>query len=145
MMRCVRTTVAVLLVAGAAGSGCAAVEDEDTHSEYEPAVLQPITGSDAKRVVLTAEGARRIGLQTAPVQRDGARRRVLPTAAVLYDEEGAPFTYTNPAPLTFVRVKLAITNVAHRRAVLSAGPPVGTAVVTTGAAEVYGTEFEVDH
>jgi hypothetical protein len=29
--------------------------------------------------------------------------------------------------------------------VLSAGPPAGTAVVTTGAAEVYGTEFEVDH
>jgi hypothetical protein len=144
MMHRARGMVAVLLVAGAAGSGCAAVKDEDTHSDYEPAVLEPIKGSDVKRVVLTAEGARRIGLQTAPIRRDGARR-VMPLAAVLYDEEGAPFTYTSPARLTFVRAKLAIANVAHGRAVLSAGPPVGTAVVTTGAAEVYGTEFEVDH
>jgi hypothetical protein len=139
-----RITVAALLVAGAAGSGCAAVKDEDTHSEYQPAVLQPIKGSDVKRVVLTAEGARRIGLQTAPVRRDGART-ALPIAAVLYDEKGAPFTYTSPARLTFVRAKLTIASVAHGRAVLSAGPPAGTAVVTTGAAEVYGTEFEVDH
>jgi hypothetical protein len=143
-MRRARSTVALLLVAGAAGSGCAAVQDEDTHSDYEPAVLQPIRGSDVKRVVLTAEGAQRIGLRTARVRRDSARR-VLPVAAVLYDQAGAPFAYTSPAPLTFVRVKLAIAKVAHRRAVLSAGPPVGTAVVTTGAAEVYGTEFEVDH
>jgi hypothetical protein len=29
--------------------------------------------------------------------------------------------------------------------VLSDGPPVGAKVVTVGAAEVYGTEFEVAH
>jgi hypothetical protein len=28
---------------------------------------------------------------------------------------------------------------------LSDGPPTGTEVVTVGAAEVYGTEFEVAH
>ena len=50
-----------------------------------------------------------------------------------------------PEPRTFVRQEISIDHVDGDSAMLSDGPPAGTEVVTVGAAEVYGTEFEVAH
>ena len=44
-----------------------------------------------------------------------------------------------------MREAIEVDRVDDERAVLSAGPPAGTEVVTVGAAEVYGAEFEVAH
>jgi hypothetical protein len=44
-----------------------------------------------------------------------------------------------------VRQKISIDHVVGDSVMLHDGPPVGTEVVTVGAAEVYGTEFEVAH
>ena len=106
--------------------------------------LEPIAGTDAKRVTLRPEGARRVGLETVPVRRaDG--RKVVPYGAVLYMSDGRAFVYTSPRPLTYVRAPIEVEDVEGDRAVLARGPPVGTLVVAKGAAEVYGSEFEVDH
>ena len=105
--------------------------------------VEPIKGTDLKLVKFSALGAKKIGLQTAVIRRDG-EQEVMPYAAVLYDSEGKAFTYTSPEPLTFVRKEIKVDHADGDRAVLSEGPPVGTRVVTTGAEEVYGTEVGVE-
>jgi len=44
-----------------------------------------------------------------------------------------------------VRQEIEIDRVDGDSVMLSDGPPAGTKVVTVGAAEVWGTEFEVAH
>ena len=117
-------------------------EADNPDTWVEPARLQPIKGTDAKRVKFSAEGAKRVGLQTAAIGGNG-QQKVIPYAAVIYDSEGNTFTYTSPEQLTFVRQDIQIDRVDGDRVVLSDGPPAGTEVVTVGAEEVYGTEFEV--
>jgi hypothetical protein len=132
--------VVSLSACGEASSGY----DYETASHHEPAKLEPIKGTDVNRVILDAEGAKRIGLQTAPIRQNGPET-VLPYDAVIYDADGETFTYTAPEPLTFVRQKIVIDHVVGDSVMLSDGPPAGTEVVTVGAAEVYGSEFEVAH
>ncbi|HEX6710215.1 MAG TPA: hypothetical protein VF068_07760 [Rubrobacter sp.] len=124
--------------------GAPEVEYPETASHYEPAKLEPIKGTDVMRVTFTAEGAKRVGLQTAAIRADG-QEKVIPYDALIYGAEGKAFTYTSPEPLTFVRQEIEIDRVDGDSVVLSNGPPAGTEVVTVGAAEVYGTEFEVAH
>ncbi len=49
---------------------------------------------DLKRVTFTAEGAERIGLETAEVGRSGGHK-VVPYAALIYDPEGETYVYTS--------------------------------------------------
>jgi multidrug efflux pump subunit AcrA (membrane-fusion protein) len=70
----------------------------------------------------------------------GAQQKVIPYASVIYDLKGDTWAYMNPAPLTFVRGHIAVDYIEGDLAVLSDGPAAGTAVVTDGAAELYGTE-----
>lgn len=74
---------------------------------------------------------------------DGAPRKVVPYAAVLYGVNGETWVYGNPEPLVFVRYPITIDYIVGDRAVLSEGPEAGTAVVTVGAAELFGTETGV--
>jgi hypothetical protein len=133
----------VVVAASMPLSACKEVEEE-TAEGYVPAKIEPIKGSDLQRVTFTAEGARRVGLQTAPVRRSGTREAV-PYAALIYDAEGKTYVYRTTGRLTFVREPVDVVRVAGGTAVLSRGPAPGTRVVTVGAAEVYGTELEVGH
>jgi hypothetical protein len=107
-------------------------------------------------VSLTQRAVDRLDIRTAPVRtvrvavpnRGGARagsttRKVVPYAAVVYDENGATWTFTNPAPRTFVRQRIDVDYVTGDRAVFRHGPAVGTWVVTVGAAELLGAELGV--
>ena len=69
---------------------------------------------------------------------------VIPYAAVFYTATGDTWAYTNPEPLTFVRVPIVVDRIRGDRAFLSDGPPSGMEVVTQGAAELYGTETDVE-
>jgi hypothetical protein len=137
----------VLIAAGISLSACGEAStgyDYETASHHEPAKLEPIKGTDVQRVIFDAEAAERVGLQTAPIRQNGEGRN-MPYAALIYDAEGNTYAYTAPEPLTFVRKEIEIDRVDGDSVELSAGPPAGTKVVTVGAAEVYGTEFEVAH
>ena len=137
----------VLIAAGVWLSACGEAStgyDYETASHHEPAKLEPIKGTDVQRVIFSAEGANRIGLQTSPIRQNG-EEKIMPYAAVIYDAEGIAYVYTAPEPLTFVRKEIKIGRVDGDSVVLSDGPPASTEVVTVGAAEVYGTEFEVAH
>jgi hypothetical protein len=119
--------------------------EEEASEGYSPVTLQPIKGSDdLQRVTFTAEGARRVGLQTAPVRRSGTQE-VVPYAAIIYDAEGKTFVYRTTARLTFVRQGVDVERIDAAKAFLTRGPAPGTRVVTVGAAEVYGAEVEVGH
>lgn len=132
----------VLVLVGLSLSACSEVETE-TAAGYEPATLESVNGrDDLKRVTVTAEGARRIGLKTAEVDRSGGRKAV-PYAALIYDAEGDTYVYTSSARLSFVRQEVEVQRVDGNRALLSDGPPAGTTVVTIGAAEIYGAELEI--
>lgn len=111
-----------------------------------PAKVEPIAGTNLNRVILTADAATRIGLQTATVQQKQAAdtsRMVVPYAAVIYDLHGDTWVYTNPSPLTYVRAPIDVASIDGDQAVLLKGPPVGAVIVTVGAAELFGAELGV--
>jgi len=131
-----------LIIAGLLLSACAAVAEEE-ETQHEPATLEPIEGSDVARVTLTEEAAIRLDIEVDPVL-DAGSATTIPYAAVFYTATGDTWTYTNPKPLTFVRVPIVVDHIRGDDVFLSDGPPSGMEVVTQGAAELYGTETDVE-
>lgn len=137
-------SIALLFLAGC-GPKAAAQEVSIPTRQEEPSRVEPIDGTDMNRVILTEEAADRLDIQTEEVRQtevDGAPRVAIPYAAILYDVEGDAWVYTSPEPLTFVRSALDVESIDGDTAVLAQGPPPGTPVVTVGAAELFGAEFE---
>lgn len=75
----------------------------------------------------------------------GMQRTVIPYSSLIYDLNGDTWIYTNPAPLAFVRERVTVDYIDGDNAVLTEGPSAGTAIVSVGVAELYGTEFGVGH
>ena len=139
-------SIALALLMGTLSLPLAAcTQVEEYESTYSPTTVKPIKGAkdDIQQVAFTADAARRAGVRTAKVAARG-RRTSIPYAALIYNEEGATYTYVSPKPLVFMREPIDVDRIAGDRVVLRHGPPVGTAVVTTGAPEVYSAEFGVE-
>jgi hypothetical protein len=137
--------VATALLLSACGPGSPGKVEK-----IKPATVEHIDGSAISRVILTEKAAERLDIETVPVRemvvkRTGALRRVVPYGAVLYDAGGATWVYTSPEPRTFVRQQIGVDYIDGEEAVLSDGPSSGTLVVTVGASELFGTEFEIGH
>jgi len=147
MKRCENRCLAGLLISIGVlvSGGCASTEE--TATEENPAVVEPIPGSDRSQVTLTEEGAGRVGIKTAAVRSPAAGtpggQSVIALEAVMYDQDGKTWTYTNPTPLTFVPQEVVIARIDGDTAILTSGPPPGTEVVTVGAAELLGAEYGV--
>jgi hypothetical protein len=168
MSRRIRWFAVLLLVCGVS-AGCArSAATEEIGGD--PAVVTPVKGpGNLHRIQLTADGAKRIGLQTdtvrtvpataqemaANAQKGGAGTQKVPAtaqkggagthlvvanAAVLYDQDGATWVYAETGPLTFQRVRVTISGTTGDLAILRSGPAVGTTVATVGAAELRGSE-----
>jgi hypothetical protein len=118
--------------------------DPVSAAQGEPPVrLETIDGSDFKRVILSAKAAERLDVQTSPVREEqvgGMPRTVIPAAAVLYGTNGETWTYTSPEPLVFVRQTISVERIDGDLAILSDGPPTGTAVAVVGVPELFGAE-----
>ncbi len=134
--------VAAMLVIAFALVGCKESTVEEEAGGSDLATVEPIEGSDVAQVTLTEDAAQRIDVQTRAVGSAGANLSI-PYAAVLYDPSGETWTYTSLEELVFVRAPIDVIRIDGDRAVLSDGPPAGTEVVTVGAAELLGTEYEV--
>lgn len=84
----------------------------------------------------------------APGQRVGATLTlkgpadglVVPWPAVVYDIHGGGWVYEKTGDRSYARRRVVVRYVVGDVAVLASGPPVGTAVVTAGTAELFGTE-----
>jgi hypothetical protein len=118
-----------------------------------PVRVASVPGTARQVVVLTGAGAARLGITTeaarpaAPAP-DGdsataTEETLLPLAAVLYDRNGAAWTYTVTGPLTYERVPVTVVRVEGTQAVVQSGPAVGTQVVTVGGAELLGAEYGI--
>ena len=153
-----RLVALVLVVLALQLAACAqAPAGSGKTAKAEPARVEKIDGSSVKRLTLTQKAADRLAIKTAtsreaevapkgaPAGAGAVPRKVIPYAALVYDLHGDAWAYTSPAPLTFVRQPVKVDYIQGDLAILSDGPPAGATVVTTGAAELFGTEFGVGH
>jgi hypothetical protein len=124
--------------------GCAEEPEEESTGDPAVASIEAVTGSDVSTVTLTELGAKRLGVATVPVQA-GPGGLVIPFTAVVYGADGSTWTFTNPSGTSYVRAEITIARIDGGNAILSSGPPVGTAVVTVGIAELAGAEAELGY
>ena len=115
-----------------------------------PAVVTSIPGSAVKQLRLTEQAIHRLGITTVAVQMgqatiDGRRGtyKLIPYSAVVYDNDGSTWAFVSTAPRTFVRQRITIGVIQGNTAVLAAGPSPSAAVVTVGAPELLGTEYDI--
>jgi hypothetical protein len=116
-----------------------------TSKDAGPVRIEPLGRSGLHRVVLTAQAARRLGIETAPARRELVGRQartVIPYSALIYGPNGQAWTYTNLASLTFVRRRVTVDAIDGDQAVTSAGLRPGMRVVTVGGEELFGSEIE---
>ena len=112
------------------------------NEKVEPAVLEPIEGTDLYRVLLTASAAIRLDIQTDEVTESDLGLTV-PSAALIVDTEGTFWVYTNPEPLAYERAIVDPVREDGGVAYFTNGPPPGTLVVVVGVPELYGAETGV--
>jgi hypothetical protein len=141
MQRDLRPPIALALVAiGLAVSGCG--RGGSAAAEAEPPV-RIVQRSGESQVVLTDKAAKRIGVETATAGVVAGRPSV-PYSAVIYTPDGRAWVYVSPEPDTFVRRRVVVARIVGDTAELREGPSAGTAVVTVGAEELFGSEFEFE-
>lgn len=113
-----------------------------------PALVEHEDGAEVARITLTERAADRIDVRTEATRRaqvGGRDTLVIPYGALLYDAQGATWTYTSPEPLVFVRAPVQVHSIKGDRVFLTDGPAEGTPVVSVGATELFGAEFGVGH
>lgn len=67
----------------------------------------------------------------------------IPWSAVMYDIQGGTWVYENTGAQAYARRRVQVSRVVGDQAVLAGGVKTGAQIVTTGAAELFGTEFGV--
>ncbi|HSB67357.1 MAG TPA: hypothetical protein VLD65_12325 [Anaerolineales bacterium] len=106
------------------------------------------SNSEPTREILTMDAVKRLDLQVAPVQSvtvNGKMQTVIPYASILYDTQGSTWVYVNTAPQTYVRHLVIVEDINGDEAILSNDElSQGTQVVTQGAEELFGAEFEFE-
>ncbi|MDQ0633831.1 hypothetical protein QFZ40_001740 [Arthrobacter pascens] len=108
-----------------------------------PAVLAEVPGTGLHQITLTEHAVERLGLKTEATATDPQTQKLtVAYGAVLYDSAGKTWVYTNPEHLVFVRQSITVERINGDVATLKEGPSAGTTVVTTGAAELFGAEFD---
>jgi hypothetical protein len=128
----------------AAALGLAGCQTSASGSEAEDAIaaaasVEADPGGGPARLTLTPEAVERLRLETTPVQ-GSAGALVVPYAAVIYDADGAAWTFVELAEGSYQRQAITIASIDGDTVVLSSGPPPGTEVVTVAAAELVGVE-----
>jgi hypothetical protein len=132
-------SMAVFSLAGCADGQVAGIVSEDP-----PVQVEKNDASGLSRLTLSTKAADRLGIATAAVaEGSSGSRTVVPYSAIVYDKTGATWAYTNPEGLVYLRAAITVERIAEDLAILTSGPPVGTAVVTIGAAELWGVETGV--
>ncbi len=92
-------------------------------------------GSGLQTITLTERAAGRLDIEVKE-----AGDLEIPYSALLYGLDGSTFVYISPEHLTFQRATVVVDHIQEETAVLKEGPAAGMAVVTVGAAELYGLE-----
>lgn len=142
MGRSNRRRVIVLGLAAFLLAACSQGEVAGIVSEDPPVKVEKNEASGLSRLTLSAKAAERLGITTGAVSAAGAGTAI-PYAALVYDKAGKTWVYTNPQGRDYVRHEIEVERIEGDLAFLSSGPPVGTAVVTVGTAELWGVDTGV--
>lgn len=123
----------------------AAGPTEGKAAAIKPARVEPINGSNVKKITLTEKAAQRLDISTSDVRQEGSGRRIVPYSAIIYDKDGSTWVYTSVEPLTFVRHKIVVDVIEGDNAFVKEGPAAGVKVAVTGVSQLYGVEKGVGH
>src|SRR5262245_42920529 len=129
--------MAALLLSAA---GCAKVPGGEEEGEEKAAKVEKIEGTDQSKVILLEEAAKRLGIETTAVSGLSGGQESVPYSAVIYDAEGHSWVFTTDEALSYIKAPITIDRIDGDRAIVTEGPPVGTEVVSQGAAELFGVE-----
>lgn len=132
-----------------AGDAARIDRTQDARMEPSKAVARPVQAppsAGGETVDLFYEVA---GAALAPGERvtlrltlkDDGKSLAIPWSAVVQDVHGGAWIYEQIDPRTFTRRRVQVRAVDGATAILERGPAPGTAIVTEGAAELFGTEF----
>jgi len=144
--------IAIVLAVAAVGlsfAGCATPPAPTAAVGVEPVKLEAVGDAGVKTLTLTDKAVERLGVTTVAVGANAGdptadgNRLVIPYSALLYLPDGTTIAYTNPEGHSYVRETVVVESIEGDLAVLTSGPKVGTAVVTTGGAELWGAEFGI--
>ncbi|MCB9593608.1 MAG: efflux RND transporter periplasmic adaptor subunit [Sandaracinaceae bacterium] len=113
-----------------------------------PPTAAPLAGTVDRYYALDASSAafqpgERV-LVSLPLRSEEDARGV-PLGAVVYDTAGSAWVYTCEGERSFRRARVDVARRHGELAIFERGPPVDTCVVSVGAAEVFGAEFEPGH
>ncbi|SEC09268.1 heavy metal efflux pump, CzcA family [Streptomyces sp. TLI_105] len=143
----------LLLAGGASLSACTdsqpSAASVTEHSEQPPAEIEKVPEGKIPHLTLAEDTVHRIHLTTEPLRQaplDGAGppQTLIPLKAVVYDPEGKTFAFTNPKPFVYIRTPVELGRFGEDDAVVKSGLTAGAPVVTVGAAELLGIEYETD-
>lgn len=143
MQRINRWAIAAILTAALPLAGCGDSPEAD-EQKIHPATVEPTEDSGISRITLTDRAVERLGIQLAEVTREGGKL-VAPYSALLYDASGGEWVYSSPEDKVFRRTSVEVDRVEGDRLYMTSGVEVGAKVVTVGAPELFGAEFEVGH
>ena len=133
-------SVLVLACAASIGlAGCATVKPAATPTSAAASMEK--AGADLNKLTLTDKAVERLGVTTVKVTKGEGSPLQVPYGSLVYDANGKTWVYTNPEPRTYIRAAVTVEKIADNKVQLQSGPPVGTDVVTVGAAELFGAEF----
>jgi len=102
-----------------------------------PARIERVGGNLS--VVLTPQGAARVGLQTAAATAAG-KQTIVPAGALLYEANGQTAVYTQTSPLIYTIRFVTVVSINGNQVIVSQGLAPGTVVVTQGAEELLGVQ-----
>ncbi|CAM8620697.1 efflux RND transporter periplasmic adaptor subunit [Sphingobium sp.] len=124
----------------------------DTGRQARPVQVPPSANAAAGTVDLyyaidNRDRPWRVGQRVAVQLPVGQMRQGLsiPASAILRDIYGGEWVYAQSAPNQFVRQRVEIASTGSEGAIISRGLKPGMRIVTTGAMELFGTEFGVAH
>jgi hypothetical protein len=116
-------------------------------AEASPVQVEHLTGAQPTRITLTEDAIKRLDLQTDSVQVatvKGVEQTLIPYSSIVYDTSGRTWVYTTPQPGTYFRTGVQVESIDGDDAIVAPGLPSGTAVVTVGAEELFGSETEFE-
>jgi hypothetical protein len=145
-MKRLHTLLLVLVMIGSLLlSACSA--KPEAPAEVPPVQVEHLSGEQPTRVTLTDDAVKRLDLQTDSVQVatvNGVEQTVIPYSSIVYDTEGHTWVYTSPQTGTYLRTGVQVESIDGDDAIIAAGLASGTAVVTVGAEELFGSETEFE-
>ena len=119
-----------------------------TRLDAKPVAAPPSANAAAATVDLFYElpnpdGTLRLGQRVGVTLslKDDGESLVIPSSAVVHDLQGGAWVYEKSGPLSFTRRRVRLERIMGESAVLADGVKPGAEIVSTGVAELFGTEF----